>query len=246
MKETKSAKDPGLAGLITFLVIIFFAIGILWALDNTSGIRSFFGKKSIETIATVNTGNQIESSKEETETTTEATTTTTEATTTTTEATTTETEATTTTTEATTTTTEATTTTTEATTKATKATESSKKTAEGVCVTDIGTKIKNFKTTNDGFKFTIELKNHSNKTCSLSKSLNYLDLKLFCNSSIMKISSDALSFKLKNDGDTKSFRGTPKEISIKSGETYSFTVYVTTKESVTKYGYNSAYFKWNK
>lgn len=242
-KEPKSKKDPGLAGLITFLVIIFLAIGILWALDNTSGIRSLFGKKkNVETIATVTSATSIESSKEETETTTEATTTTTEATTTTTEEpTTTTTEATTTTTEATTTTTEATTTTTEAT---TEATEETKKSAGGEKVTDIGTKITNFKQTKKGFKFTIELKNKSNKTCNLPKSLNYLDIKLFAGSTIKSVSSDGMSFKLKKDG--KTYRGTPNEVAIKAGETYSFTVNVTTKESVTKYGYNTAYFDWKK
>ena len=243
-KDPKSQKDPGLAGLITFLVIIFLAIGILWALDNTAGIKSFFGKKTVETIATKTSATSIESSKEETETTettTEATTTTTEATTTTTEATTTTTEATTTTTEATTTTTEATTTTTEAT---TKSTEETKKTAGGEKVTDIGTKITNFKQTKKGFKFTIELKNKSNKTCNLPKSLNYLDIELFAGAGIKSVSSDAMTFKLKKDG--KTYRGTPKEIAIKAGETYSFTVNVTTKESVVKYGYNKAYFDWKK
>ncbi|MBR4403619.1 MAG: hypothetical protein IKT10_00755 [Clostridiales bacterium] len=241
-KDPKSQKDPGLAGLITFLVIIFLAIGILWALDNTSGIKSLFGKKTVETIATKTSATQVESSKEETETTTETTTeATTEATTTTTEATTTTTEATTTTTEATTTETEATTTTTEAT---TKATEETKKTAGGEKVTDIGTKITNFKQTKKGFKFTIELKNKSKKTCNLPKSLNYLDIELFAGAGIKSVSSDAMTFKVKKDG--KTYRGTPNEIAIKAGDTYSFTVNVTTKESVTKYGYNKAYFDWKK
>lgn len=254
VKETKSARDPGLAGLITFLVIIFLAIGILWALDNTSGIRSLFGKKTIETIPTVSTETTAETSKEkptESETTatttTEATTTTTEATTTTTEATTTTTEATTTTTEATTTTTEATTTTTEATTVVTVTTAGNDETAEtaaGSCVTAINTKITKFKTMDKGFKFTIELYNTSNTTCSLPKSLNYLDMKFFCNSTITEVSSECFNFSAKKDGVT--FRGTPKEVTIKGRATYSFTVYVYTKENVTKYGYNTAYFDWKK
>ncbi|PWJ70495.1 hypothetical protein B0O40_0333 [Ruminococcaceae bacterium R-25] len=254
VKETKSAKDPGLAGLITFLVIIFLAIGILWALDNTSGIRSLFGKKTIETIPTVTTETTAETSKEkptESETTatttTEATTTATEATTTTTEATTTTTEATTTTTEATTTTTEATTTTTEATTVVTVTTAGNDETAEtaaGSCVTAINTKITKFKTMDKGFKFTIELYNTSNTTCSLPKSLNYLDMKFFCNSTITEVSSECFDFSAKKDGVT--FRGTPKEVTIKGRATYSFTVYVYTKENVTKYGYNTAYFDWKK
>ena len=245
VKETKSAKDPGLAGLITFLVIIFLAIGILWALDNMSGIRAFFGKRTIETIPTVTT----ETTEEKpTETTTEVTTTTTEATTTTTEATTTTTEATTTTTEATTTTTEATTTTTEATTTTTEAvvvtTADTAETAEGECVIAISTKITKFKTMDKGFKFTIELTNTSNKTCSLPKSLNYLDMKFFCNSTITEVTSECFNFSAKKDGVT--FRGTPKEVTIKPRATYSFTVYVNTKENVSSYGYKTAYFDWKK
>ena len=252
-KDPKSAKDPGLAGLITFLVIIFLAIGILWALDNTSGIRSLFGKKTIETIPTVTTETTAATSKEKpteteaTTTTTEATTTTTEATTTTTEATTTTTEATTTTTEATTTTTEATTTTTEATTAApviTVGDDETAETAEGSCVTAINTKITKFKTMDKGFKFTIELYNTSNTTCSLPKSLNYLDMKFFCNSTITEVKSECFNFSAKKDGVT--FRGTPKEVTIKGRATYSFTVYVYTKENVSKYGYNTAYFDWKK
>ena len=248
VKEPKSAKDPGLAGLITFLVIIVLAIGILWVLDNTSGIRAFFGKKTIETIPTVSTEATTEKSVE---TTTEATTTVTEATTTTTEATTeattTTTEATTTTTEATTTTTEATTTTTEVTTTTTEATTvavDTAETAEGSCVTAINTKLTKFKTMDKGFKFTMELTNTSNTTCSLPKSLNYLDMKFFCNSTITEVSSECFTFSAKKDG--VSFRGTPKEVTIKPRATYSFTVYVYTKENVSSYGYKTAYFDWKK
>ena len=248
VKEPKSAKDPGLAGLITFLVIIVLAIGILWVLDNTSGIRAFFGKKTIETIPTVSTEATTEKSVE---TTTEATTTVTEATTTTTEATTeattTTTEATTTTTEATTTTTEATTTTTETTTTTTEATTvavDTAETAEGSCVTAINTKLTKFKTMDKGFKFTMELTNTSNTTCSLPKSLNYLDMKFFCNSTITEVTSECFTFSAKKDG--VSFRGTPKEVTIKPRATYSFTVYVYTKENVSSYGYKTAYFDWKK
>ena len=247
MKEPKSAKDPGLAGLITFLVIIVLAIGILWVLDNTSGIRAFFGKKTIETIPTVSTvsttENPVDTSSEAT-TVTEATTTTTEATT---EATTTTTEATTTTTEATTTTTEATTTTTEATTTTTEATTvavDTAETAEGSCVTAINTKLTKFKTMDNGFKFTMELTNTSNTTCSLPKSLNYLDIKFFCNSTITEVTSECFTFSAKKDGVT--FRGTPKEVTIKGRATYSFTVYVYTKANVSSYGYKTAYFDWKK
>ena len=256
-KDPKSAKDPGLAGLITFLVIIFLAIGILWALDNTSGLRALFGRKTIETIPTVSSEittattttketTEATTATEATTTTTEATTTATEVTTTTTEATT---EATTTTTEATTTTTEATTTTTEATTTTTAATtttadDETGETAEGSCVTAISTKITKFKTMDKGFKFTIELTNTSNTTCSLPKSLNYLDMKFFCNSTITEVKSECFNFSAKKDGVT--FRGTPKEVTIKGRATYSFTVYVYTKENVSQYGYKTAYFDWKK
>ena len=215
-------------------------------MDNTSGIRALFGKKTIETIPTVSTEGTTEKPTETTEattTTTEATTTTTEATTTTTEATTTTTEATTTTTEATTTTTEATTTTTEATTVEVTTAETAE-TAEGSCVTAISTKITKFKTMDKGFKFTIELTNTSNTTCSLPKSLNYLDMKFFCNSTITEVTSECFNFSAKKDGVT--FRGTPKEVTIKGRATYSFTVYVYTKENVSSYGYKTAYFDWKK
>ena len=217
-------------------------------MDNTSGIRAFFGKKTIETIPTVSTEATTEKSVE---TTTEATTTVTEATTTTTEATTeattTTTEATTTTTEATTTTTEATTTTTEATTTTTESTTvavDTAETAEGSCVTAINTKLTKFKTMDKGFKFTMELTNTSNTTCSLPKSLNYLDMKFFCNSTITEVTSECFTFSAKKDG--VSFRGTPKEVTIKPRATYSFTVYVYTKENVSSYGYKTAYFDWKK
>ena len=95
-----------------------------------------------------------------------------------------------------------------------------------------------------GFKFTIELTNTSNKTCSLPKSLNYLDMKFFCNSTITEVTSECFNFSAKKDGVT--FRGTPKEVTIKPRATYSFTVYVNTKENVSSYGYKTAYFDWKK
>ena len=95
-----------------------------------------------------------------------------------------------------------------------------------------------------GFKFTIELTNTSNTTCSLPKSLNYLDMKFFCNSTITEVTSECFNFSAKKDGVT--FRGTPKEVTIKGRATYSFTVYVYTKENVSSYGYKTAYFDWKK
>ena len=261
-KEPKAAKDPGLAGLITFLGIIVLAIGVLWALDSTSGIKSLFGKKPVETISTEGSDWTTETSEiateasviaevtttketttEATTTTTEATTTTTEATTTTTEATTTTTEATTTTTtEATTTTTEATTTTTEATTKSTTKATRSSKTADGYAINDFDTKISNFATTAGGFKFDIQLKNKSNYTANLPKSLKGLDIKLYSSSTITDVTSDAMTF----TGDGTSYRGVPNEIAVDAGDTYTFTVYVTTSSSVNSYGYNYAFFDWVK
>lgn len=244
-KERKAPKDPGLAGLITFLAIIVLAIGILWALDNTSGLRSLFGRKQIETIATEASKITTVTTTEDTTatTTTEATTTTTEATTTTTEATTTTTEATTTTTEATTTTTEATTTTTKATTETTKQTKpSTGNTAEGSSINDFDMKIGNFATTAGGFKFDISLKNKSNSTANLPKSLKGLDIKFYCSATITDVTSDAMVF----TGDGTSYRGVPNEIAVKGGETYTYTVYVSTSESVSSYGYNYAYFDWVK
>ena len=243
-KERKAQKDPGLAGLITFLAIIVLAIGILWALDNTSGLRSLFGNKQVETIATESAKKTTESSEEDpTTTTTEATTTTTEATTTTTEATTTTTEATTTTTEATTTTTEATTTTTKATTETTKPTKpSTNTTAEGSSINDFDMQIGNFATTSGGFKFDISLKNKSNSTANLPKSLKGLDIKFFSSATITDVTSEAMVF----TGEGNSYRGVPNEIAVKGGETFTYTVYVSTSESVSSYGYNYAYFDWVK
>ena len=101
-----------------------------------------------------------------------------------------------------------------------------------------------FKTMDKGFKFTMELTNTSNTTCSLPKSLNYLDMKFFCNSTITEVTSECFTFSAKKDG--VSFRGTPKEVTIKPRLTYSFTVYVYTRKTYPAYGYNHAYFDWKK
>ena len=227
---------------------------MLLVLNNTSTLKDLFGKKPVETITTeATTTAAIEPSKEETEVTTTVTETTTEATTaaTTTEATTSETtEATTTTTteetttEATTTTEEETTTTEEetTTTEPAKTRQTTSNTVEGSSINDFSTKITNFAPTEDGFKFDIELKNKSNCTANLPKSLYGLDINLFCDQSITEVTSDGMTF----SGDGTSFRGTPNEIAVAGGETYIFTVYVTTSSYVTQYGYNYAYFDWVK
>ena len=262
VKEKKSQKDPGLVGLITFLAIIFIAIGVLWALDNTSGFKSLFGKKNVETIVTVTSEEKpVESSKavESSETETEATTTTTtEATTTTSETT----EATTTTTaettEATTTTTEetATETTTEPTTEATTeetteettttvettAKKTTSSTVDGYSINDFDMTINNFCPTAGGYKFDITLKNKSYLPASLPKSLYGLDIKLYSDSTITDVTSDAMTF----EGDGKTYRGTPNEVLIEGGESYTFTVYVSTTSNVSSYGYSYAYFDWVK
>ena len=240
-KKEKKSKDPGLIALITFLAIILVAVGVLWLLGNRDDLQGLFGKKQLETISTV-----TEKTEDTEATTTESTTveTTTEATTTTTEATT---EATTTTTsettEATTTTTEETTT--EETTEATTTETSAKKTTsntEGVAVNDFGTRITNFSSTAGGFKFDIELKNKSNCTASLPKSLNGLDIKFFCDAEITDVTSDGMTF----EGSDYSFRGTPASVTVAPGETYTFTVYVSTDSGVSSYGYSYAYFDWCK
>lgn len=250
-KVPKTQKDPGLAGLITFLAIIFVAIGILWILDKTSGLKNLFGKKPIETIPTVSTTvEETVSSVEETtaveETTTAeaTTTTTTEATTTTTTAAETTTATTTeeTTTEEPTTTTTEETTAEETTTESAKSTKSNGSTAAGSSINDFNTRITNFSTNSDGFQFDIELKNKSRSTASLPKSLYGLDITFFCDQSIAEITSEGMTF----SGDGMSYRGTPNEISVEGGETYIFTVYVTTSGDVSMYGYNYAFFDWVK
>ena len=101
-------------------------------------------------------------------------------------------------------------------------------------------KLNNFAPTAGGYKFDIHLKNKSNCTANLAKSLKGLDIKLYSDSTITEVTSDSMTF----TGDGKSYRGTPNEISIKAGETYTFTVYVSTSSSVSSYGYNYAYFDW--
>ena len=232
----------------------------MWALDSTTGLKALFGKRQVETVATETTDRKsTESSKEDgdekpsetesetetetektKETTTEATTTTTVETTT--EETETETEATTTTTEETTTTVEETTTTTaEETTEHTRRT-SAGETAEGSCINDFDMNITRFTPTAGGFKFDIELKNKSNYTSNLPKSLKGLDIRFYCNSTITEVTSDAMTF----TGDGTQYWGVPNEIAVAPGETYTFTVYVSTSSSVTSYGYNYAYFDWYK
>ncbi|MBR4557482.1 MAG: hypothetical protein IKO15_08380, partial [Clostridiales bacterium] len=240
-KKEKKSKDPGLIALITFLAIILVAVGVLWLLGNRDDLQGLFGKKQLETISTVTEkteDTEVTTTEETTvETTTEATTTTTEATT---EATTTTTSETT---EATTTTTEETTT--EETTEATTTETSAKKTTsntEGVAVNDFGTRITNFSSTAGGFKFDIELKNKSNCTASLPKSLNGLDIKFFCDAEITDVTSDGMTF----EGSDYSFRGTPASVTVAPGETYTFTVYVSTDSGVSSYGYSYAYFDWCK
>ena len=97
-----------------------------------------------------------------------------------------------------------------------------------------------FAPTSDGFKFDIELKNKSNYTSNLPKSLKGLDIKFYCNANITEVTSDSMTF----SGEGYSFRGVPNEIAVGPGETYTFTVYVKTDASVTSYGYNYAYFDW--
>ena len=238
-KEPKATKDPGLAGLITFLAIIIIAIGVLWALDNTGIIKNIFGKKTIETIATVSS--EVAAPSEDVtvvttvteETTTTAATTTTEATTETT------TEATTTTTEET-TTEETTEETTEATTERTRQTTKDK--SAGECVTNFSTNITNFSTTAEGFKFDIELTNKSRKLASLPKSLKALNINIFCDSTITDVTADGWSF----TGDGEAYKAVPEDITVEPGDMYTVTVYVSTSSYVSLYGYNYAFFDWNK
>ena len=94
---------------------------------------------------------------------------------------------------------------TEATTEASR-TKPTSATAEGECVTAFSTNITNFSTTAGGFKFDIELTNKSRKTASLPKSLKYLDIKLFSDSTITDVTADGISF----TGDGESYRGIPE------------------------------------
>jgi hypothetical protein len=46
------------------------------------------------------------------------------------------------------------------------------------------------------------------------------------------------------EGDGVKYRGTPTQATVAPGETYTFTVYVSTDSGVSAYGYNYAYFDW--
>ena len=69
-----------------------------------------------------------------------------------------------------------------------------------------------------------------------------MDIKLYSSSTITDVTSDAMTF----TGDGTSYRGIPNEIAVDAGDTYTFTVYVTTSSSVNSYGYNYAFFDWVK
>ena len=131
--------------------------------------------------------------------------------------------------------------TTETTTEAT--TETTKKPAAtgGNVVNDFNTKLSGFKQTSGGFKFDITLTNKSNETADLKASLEEVDIKFYANSDITSITCDEMTF----TGSGTEWVGVPNGATIGAGEEYSFTVYVNTESSVTKYGYNSCYFDWN-
>ncbi|MBQ2066784.1 MAG: hypothetical protein II496_04620, partial [Clostridiales bacterium] len=133
-------------------------------------------------------------------------------------------------------------TTTEATTEATTV-ETTKKpsTSGGSVVTDFNTKLSGFKQTSGGFKFDITLTNKSNETADLKASLEEVDITFYANSDITSITCDEMTF----TGSGKDWVGVPNGATIEAGDEYSFTVYVNTESSVTKYGYNSCYFDWN-
>ena len=252
-KPVKETRSPGIAGVITLVCVMIAFVGVLWILSNTDKISSLFGGSGIVSISETKKEKDKETetekittatSEEETEpeeTTTEATTeSTTEATT---EETTKET------TEATTeettkeTTEETTKETTEETTTEATTVETTKKpsTSGGSVVTDFNTKLSGFKQTSGGFKFDITLTNKSNETADLKASLEEVDITFYANSDITSITCDEMTF----TGSGKDWVGVPNGATIEAGDEYSFTVYVNTESSVTKYGYNSCYFDWN-
>ncbi len=253
-KPVKESRSPGIAGVITLVCVMIAFVGVLWILSNTDKISSLFGGTSIVSLSETKKEKETETEKittatsEETEepeetTTEEVVETTTETTEQTTEETT---EATTeeTTKETTEETTKETTeeTTTEATTEATTV-ETTKKpsTSGGSVVTDFNTKLSGFKQTSGGFKFDITLTNKSNETADLKASLEEVDITFYANSDITSITCDEMTF----TGSGKDWVGVPNGATIEAGDEYSFTVYVNTESSVTKYGYNSCYFDWN-
>ena len=71
-------------------------------------------------------------------------------------------------------------------------------------------------------------------------SLDGLDIKFFCDAEITEVTSDGMTF----EGDGVKYRGTPTQATVAPGETYTFTVYVSTDSGVSAYGYNYAYFDW--
>ena len=253
-KPVKESRSPGIAGVITLVCVMLAFVGVLWILSNTDKISSLFGGSSIVSLSEtkkeketetekITTATSEESEEPEETTTEEVVETTTETTEQTTEETT---EATTeeTTKETTVETTKETTeeTTTEATTEATTV-ETTKKpsTSGGSVVTDFNTKLSGFKQTSGGFKFDITLTNKSNETADLKASLEEVDITFYANSDITSITCDEMTF----TGSGKDWVGVPNGATIEAGDEYSFTVYVNTESSVTKYGYNSCYFDWN-
>lgn len=253
-KPVKESRSPGIAGVITLVCVMLAFVGVLWILSNTDKISSLFGGSSIVSLSETKKEKETETEKittatseeseEPEETTTEevvetTTETTEQATEETTEATTEETTK-----ETTEETTKETTeeTTTEATTEATTV-ETTKKpsTSGGSVVTDFNTKLSGFKQTSGGFKFDITLTNKSNETADLKASLEEVDITFYANSDITSITCDEMTF----TGSGKDWVGVPNGATIEAGDEYSFTVYVNTESSVTKYGYNSCYFDWN-
>lgn len=253
-KPVKESRSPGIAGVITLVCVMLAFVGVLWILSNTDKISSLFGGSSIVSLSEtkkeketetekITTATSEESEEPEETTTEEVVETTTETTEQTTEETT---EATTeeTTKETTEETTKETTeeTTTEATTEATTVeTTKMPSTSGGSVVTDFNTKLSGFKQTSGGFKFDITLTNKSNETADLKASLEEVDITFYANSDITSITCDEMTF----TGSGKDWVGVPNGATIEAGDEYSFTVYVNTESSVTKYGYNSCYFDWN-
>jgi cytoskeletal protein RodZ len=240
-RRSRSSKESGKSGIITLIVIIVLFIGAIFVMDHLNDIKNFFsgGTDSVATLETTTTATSASEDSTTTTTTSEATTTTTttEATTTTT---TTEATTTTTTSEATTTTTtEATTTTT--TTEATTTTTTKKDSSSGgVKVTNFETKLKNFKRTAGGFSFEITMENKSNNDASLTKSLNAIELRVYADQDIKKVTADGFKFK-ENDG---KWIGTPSDMTIKAGAKVKFTVTVSTSGNVGHFGYRSCFFDW--
>lgn len=227
-KVTKSAKDPGIGGVITLIVIIFAFIAILLVLQNIDKIGAVFGRKTVETLPTIQTATTAATTAEtpaatETETTAE---TTTEETTETTAETTTE------------TTTEAAT---EETTAETTA-ATTKKASTGIATKSFSAKPQNFKRTSTGFKYDIVMVNKSGKTASFKKSLKSFNISIVSVPGVKSMSATCLKFK--NKGGT--WVGTPtKDFSIKPGGKLKITVNCKCGSAAEYYAYNSYNFKYN-